>query len=243
MSTGGGHSSRRLYTDDDEVSFDLQRPVILNGIEDFVSRQDLIDRAIILNLPTISNSKRKTEDEIWEEITKERPAILGVLLDALSGALRNMPSTKLFSMPRMADFALWATAAEKSLGWSQKSFIKAYEENRQESFEVGLMASPLYKPLCIAIDAKGFDGTASQLLPLLQTVVNLMDKDQDRRFLKTPSRLSGELRKIAPGLRQIGWTVNFGRGRSRLIKLRQPPIQPQIQMGNSAVDSVDASLI
>ena len=138
LSTGGGHSSRRLYTDDDEVSFDLQRPVILNGIEDLVSRQDLIDRAIILYLPTISDLKRKTEDQIWVQITKERPAILGVLLDALSGALRDLPSTNLVCKPRMADFALWATAAEKSLGWSQNSFIKAYEENRRESFEVGL---------------------------------------------------------------------------------------------------------
>ena len=43
--------------------------------------------------------------------------ILGALFDAVSGALRELPSTKLSSLPRMADFALWVTASEKALGW------------------------------------------------------------------------------------------------------------------------------
>jgi hypothetical protein len=44
--TGGGFAVRQLYTDQDEVLFDAQRPVILNGIEDVVDRPDLADRAI-----------------------------------------------------------------------------------------------------------------------------------------------------------------------------------------------------
>ena len=33
LATGGGFSTRELYTHDEEKLFDAQRPVILNGIE------------------------------------------------------------------------------------------------------------------------------------------------------------------------------------------------------------------
>jgi hypothetical protein len=45
LATGGGFAVRQLYTDQDEVLFDATRPVILNGIEDIVTRPDLADRA------------------------------------------------------------------------------------------------------------------------------------------------------------------------------------------------------
>jgi hypothetical protein len=41
LATGGGFATRQLYTDGDEVLFDAMRPIILNGIEDFVFRPDL----------------------------------------------------------------------------------------------------------------------------------------------------------------------------------------------------------
>ncbi len=50
LATGGGFAVRQLYTDQDEVLFDAARPVILNGIEDIVTRPDLADRAIFLTL-------------------------------------------------------------------------------------------------------------------------------------------------------------------------------------------------
>ena len=50
LATGGGFAVRQLYTDQDEVLFDAARPVILNGIEDIVTRPDLADRALFLTL-------------------------------------------------------------------------------------------------------------------------------------------------------------------------------------------------
>src|ERR1022692_2638101 len=41
LATGGGFAVRQLYTDQDELLFDATRPVILNGIEDIVTRPDL----------------------------------------------------------------------------------------------------------------------------------------------------------------------------------------------------------
>ena len=45
LATEGGFVLRQMYTDDGETRFRGSRPVILNGIEDFVVRGDLADRS------------------------------------------------------------------------------------------------------------------------------------------------------------------------------------------------------
>src|SRR5262245_64966627 len=50
LATGGGFSTRKLYTDDEEQLFNAQRPTILNGIEDFIDRPDLDSGTIVLKL-------------------------------------------------------------------------------------------------------------------------------------------------------------------------------------------------
>ena len=112
LATGGGFAVRQLYTDQDEVLFDAARPVILNGIEDIVTRPDLADRAVFLTLEPIPEERRRPEAELWAAFEAERPRILGVLLDAVVEGLKRLPETRLAKLPRMADFALWATACE-----------------------------------------------------------------------------------------------------------------------------------
>src|SRR5207249_4833322 len=50
LATGGGFSTRELYTDSEEVFFDAKRPIILNGIDHLAERADLAERAVILCL-------------------------------------------------------------------------------------------------------------------------------------------------------------------------------------------------
>ncbi len=66
LATGGGFAVRQLYTDQDEVLFDAARPVILNGIEDIVTRPDLADRAVFLTLEPIPEERRRSERELWD---------------------------------------------------------------------------------------------------------------------------------------------------------------------------------
>jgi len=81
LATGGGFAVRQLYTDQDEVLFDAARPVILNGIEDIVTRPDLADRAIFLTLEPIPEDRRRPERDLWAEFDAASPQILGRLLD------------------------------------------------------------------------------------------------------------------------------------------------------------------
>ena len=121
LATGGGSATRQLYTDTDEILFNVQRPILLNGIEDIATRGDLMDRAIPYSLPNIPEDKRKPEKQFWRDFEAARPRILGALCTAVSGALRNLSSVNLEGLPRMADFAEWATAAETSMGFEQGS--------------------------------------------------------------------------------------------------------------------------
>ena len=62
LATGGGFAVRQLNTDEDEVLFDGARPVILNGIEDIVTRPDL---AVFLTLEPIP------EERPWPEAAND----------------------------------------------------------------------------------------------------------------------------------------------------------------------------
>src|SRR5690606_33360793 len=116
VATGGGFATRQLYTDDEEALFDYQRPVAINGIDDLATRHDLADRAIILTLPPISDEERRTEADFWREWEEVRPGVLGALLDGVAVAMGRVNEIHLLSKPRMADFAVWATAAEVAFG-------------------------------------------------------------------------------------------------------------------------------
>jgi hypothetical protein len=115
LASGGSFAVRQLYTDDEEVLFQASRPLLVNGIEDVISRADLADRGIFLTLAPIGEQQRRSEAELWREFDLARPRILGALLDAAVRGLQTLPDIRLTRLPRMADFALWATACEPAL--------------------------------------------------------------------------------------------------------------------------------
>jgi hypothetical protein len=221
LATGGGFGTRELFTDADEMIFSAQRPVLLNGIEEIVTRSDLLDRSIIISLPMIPETQRREEAVFWNEFEKARPSILGALLTAVSAALANLSGVNLPRKPRMADFAVWVTAAESGLGWKPGLFLQSYSGNREAANDLVLEASPVAAEVRVLGD---FDGTASGLLDRLDNTVPEIVRKQ-ARWPKTPTSLSGLLRRIAPNLRSAGVDVTFSRDatatRRRIITIRK----------------------
>jgi hypothetical protein len=221
LATGGGFAVRQLYTDNDEVLFSAMRPVILNGIEDIVTRPDLADRAIFITLEAIPEDKRKPEGELWTAFERERPQVLGALLTALSRGLRNLPTTKLPALPRMADFALWGAASEEKPG----AFSVAYEANRATAVNDTIEADLVATQVCAFADKhkEGWRGTASELLEHLEAQLGEEKLREHRKVKAWPQgarALSGNLRRAATTLRKIGVEVSFWREphtRSRTI--------------------------
>jgi hypothetical protein len=217
LATGGGFAVRQLYTDQDEVLFDAARPVILNGIEDIVTRPDLADRAVFLTLEPIPEERRRPEAELWAAFEAERPRILGVLLDAMVQGLRRLPETRLEKLPRMADFALWATACEAALR-PAGTFWSAYCGNRDEAVEGVIDADPV-AAATLAFMAPGtmWTGTALDLLGALDAAAGERAA-KAKTWPHSPRALAGRLRRAAPFLRKVGIEIDFGhegRGRAR----------------------------
>jgi hypothetical protein len=231
MSTGGGFSTRELYTDGGEVIFQAQRPVILTGIEEIATRGDLLDRAIPLYLPRIDESARMTEAQFHEAFDRARPRLLGVVLDAISYALRNLENVRLERLPRLADFAAWVEAAAPALGWPPGAFLSAYSENRATANDVTLGASPVAE--AVRALPSDFTGTATELLALLNG--GLDDNIRDRAWPRSPQGLSNALRRVSANLAAVGICVTFGRepGR-RLIKITRAPAPSPAKVGKTS---------
>jgi hypothetical protein len=224
LSTGGGFGTRELFTDRDETLFDVQRPVILNGIEELATRGDLLDRSLVLYLPPISEQKREPESKFWGDFELRRAAILGAFLTAVSGALRRLPHIQLFDAPRLADFAFWATAAEPGLRWREGAFLRAYARNQSAANDLALEGSPITEAVRSLVCKGEFEGTASELLKVL---TERTDESTSHRkgWPQNGQWLANLLRRLAPNLRKSGIEVVFCRGkdrrRRRLITIRE----------------------
>lgn len=226
LSTGGGLSKRQLYTDSDEVLLDAMRPVVLNGIEEIAHRADLLDRALLVDMPVIEEDARVTEEEFWTWFAGVHADVLGGLCDALATALADVGAVFLDRLPRMADLARWVTAAESALGWAPGSFMDVYAGNRAQAHEVALESSAL-GPALIEVAGAGFSGTMSALLSELATKVS--EKTEKSRDWPSSGRaLRAELDRLAPNLRALGYDLEHTREpggasgkRSRIVTVRR----------------------
>lgn len=221
LATGGGFAVRQLYTDQGEVLFDAARPVILNGIEDVVTRPDLADRGLFLHLAPIPEDRRLPEAEFWANFEAARPHILGALLDAVVVGLERLPTTKLDKLPRMADFALWGAACESVLG-PPGTFEAAYRGNRDDAVDSVLDADPIAAAVrSLMVTRDTWAGTASDLLGALTEQAGERTT-RTKVWPQTPRALGGRLRRLATNLRSIGIDVEFdreGRARTRVIRI------------------------
>jgi hypothetical protein len=221
LASGGSFAVRQLYTDAEEVLFESTRPILLNGIEDVVSRPDLGDRAIFLTLPPIGEAQRRPETELWREFEIARPRILGALLDAAVHGLRAMGRVQLERLPRMADFALWATACETAL-WPAGTFARAYAANRRAAIESIIEADPVATCVrAIMIDRAMWTGSASDLLRLCAERAR-GEISAGTSWARNPRALAGRLRRAQTFLRTLGIEITFsreGRTGTRMIRV------------------------
>ena len=127
--TGATLTKRRLYSNDDDVSIKIKNCGGMNGINQLITKPDLMDRTLLIQLERIPDKDRKLESEIWSNFNKNLPDILGGIFDVLSIAMEHYPYIQLTALPRMADFVKWGVAITKALGREDYEFLKAYENN------------------------------------------------------------------------------------------------------------------
>src|SRR5438093_528076 len=221
LASGGSFAVRQLYSDDEEVLFEAARPILLNGIEEVISRPDLGDRAIFLTLAPIDEVQRLPESELWREFEIARPRILGALLDAAVHGLRTLGRVRLDRLARMADFALWATACETAL-WPAGTFARAYAANRRAAIEAMIEADPVAACVqALMAERSAWTGSAADLLRAADFAGDEVWK-RSAGWPKTPRALAGRVRRAQTFLRTLGIEVTFsreGRTGTRMISL------------------------
>ncbi|MFM9939784.1 MAG: hypothetical protein ACKVP7_09830 [Hyphomicrobiaceae bacterium] len=197
MLTGGGFSTRRLRTNTALTTFSIKRPVILNGVENVVTAPDLADRFICLDLELVG--ERRTEVEVKAQQRRARGEIFGAILTSFSKALAIMPKVaqEKLDLPRMSDFAVLGEAISRSYGMAPGWFISVFNANRKVAVRDGVAAEPFCDALAsLALDRPGgFVGTFAELRGTLESHVRRADVVIPR---------SGQARRLAPALRQLG---------------------------------------
>ena len=225
LATRGGVAGRNRFTTNESNVIYAVRPVVLNGIDEFVGRDDLAGRSVFLNLPPISPSRRRTEDEFWTQFDRQYPRILGGLLSAVAGAVRELPSVKLMELPPMADFAVFGEAVGRALGWPTGAFIGAYDINRRGRSAKALEQSQLGAALVKMIEwgePETWSGSPQELRDLLARWVSPDLARAKKQWPRTPAMLSKELRRLAPELRRRGIDILFRKTRTSRIITVQP---------------------
>lgn len=223
LATGGGFRSRTLYTNSEEFILQASRPVLLNGIDDFAVRADLLDRSIWINFPPIADANRRLEDDVWAEFNSIWPKAFGGLLDAMAAALRNRNKVQktLKGFPRMADFAAWTRAAEEDLPWDSGGFDEAFAENRRLSRELALIAVPAAAVIVRMMQkTTEWSGTSRQLLDRLNLMSSYAEK-RDNQWPTSALTFGNQLRRLTPPLLEYGIVVTFRKSSGRrTIQLR-----------------------
>ena len=253
LSTGGGLSTRQLFSDDDETLLDALRPVVLNGITDFVDKQDLVSRALQVRLPSIPKAERKPEAAIWKDFAEVQPGILGALLDVAVQGLQRLPTTTLETLPRLADFALWATACETPLDWPTGAFTAAYQGAQDDLIKDALEAEPVAVALLklpehedkAGIKAVKWTFTASGLLDKLNEIEGHKDgKRPPKGWPGAAHILSGTLKRIAPALLEQGLEVkqdrdtDAQRSRKWVIQIDKEKERPKRTQASGEIENV-----
>ena len=213
LSTGGGFAVRTLYTSIDETAVELKRPVMINGISPVVSRPDLLDRSLLLDIPQLK--ERKTSKIMEEEFNDDRPYILGGLLELVSKVLDKLPSINVApdKLSRMTGFAYSGEAVYQICGQEAGRFQMDYKQKRSKGVQRTLESSPTGMALISYAEEHpyGFEGTIKELLDVLEKYKS----DGEKNWIKTAKGLGDMLRRLKPALRQSGIDVFINPDRKR----------------------------
>jgi len=237
LATGSGFRTRRLYTDSDEVVFEAVRPIVANGIPDFVRQADLADRTLPVRLALMPPERRRTAEEVEAAFREAAHGLLGLLLDAVSTGLRRKAEVQPASLPRMADFATFVLAAAPALPFTEAEFLEAYGAGQAE-LAASLLEDSFAEALLAFAEAVGcWEGTASDLLEAM--LQRFQHEKAPRGWPKTAQSVGSTLARLEPVMLQVGVKLERRRTKERrtisIQKVRKEtsPLSPMSSEGEN----------
>jgi hypothetical protein len=135
--------------------------------------------------------------------------------------LRAVGAIHFETLPRMADFALWAAACETAL-WPANTFARVYAANRSAAIESVIEADPIATCVrAMMVDRTMWSGTASELLRLCAESAR-DEISKGAAWARNPRAVAGRLRRAQTFLRTLGIEIAFsreGRNGTRMINV------------------------
>lgn len=212
--TGDSFSKRKLYADDDDVTYYIRKTMSLNGINQVITKPDLLDRSILIKMKRIAPEQRLPEKDFWAAFHNDKPQILGAIFDVLVKALALYPTIELSEVPRMADFTHWGCAIAEAAGYGQQAFIDAYKHNIDKQNDEAIEASPVAKAIILFMKGKyGWEGSPEELRSKLTKHKDVFDLGLTSSPLwpKAPEWMTRRLNDVQTNLNAIGIRVEIER--------------------------------
>lgn len=230
-STGGGFSKRTLFTDDDETLLELHRCPALNGINVVVTRADLMDRSIVLELERIPEEERKEERVVRELFEADKADIIGGALNVLSKAMSIYPTVQLAKLSRMADFTRWGYAISEAMGYGGERFLTAYKNNQNSSNEEAISSHPVASTMVSLMQNRSeWSGSVADLLRKLESEAFIEKIDTNiKSWPKAAHILSRRLKEVKSNLGEKGITFDIrpsGDNKTITIKASKNSVKP-----------------
>jgi hypothetical protein len=163
----------------------------------------LADRIVKVSLDRIDEEKRVDEEELDQAWEAAYPSVLNGLLAVSAGVIGVLPSVRLASKPRMADFARILAAVDQLLGTNG---LGRYAEQARSMAEDSLSSDPLIARMKEA--RLEFTGKAAELLTKVTPDIDRWRPPKN--WPKDPRAVTSILRRNAPALRKTGWVVEEG---------------------------------
>lgn len=199
--TGSKAAKRKLYTDCDHIILNLHNMVVINGIDIVPYQSDLAERSLLFELRKISKENRMTDAAFWASFQKDRPLILGAIMDTLVKAIQILPTLQTQSLHRMADANLEMLAIAVALGRTEEEFQELLEKNNQKLQESYAENNAFVNAIVDFVRKHGNqDEPASKVYDRLKGTKAREIKD----FPNSASALSKRLNREKDALEQLG---------------------------------------
>ena len=222
--TGGGVKKRELYTDDDEIILKFKHSVGLCGISNVVTRPDLMDRAILIELSRIDESERRTEAEIEQDFQTVLPGIMADIFTAIAKARWLLDTIRARNLPRMADSARWGAAVAEALGIGGETFFGDLAQNAAVANDESIRANPVALAILnFMADRTRWTGTPANLLVELRSVALEESIDTaSRSWPASAESLGKKIRFVKSNLQDAGIEISPDKlpGGRRIIDLQ-----------------------
>ena len=245
--TGGGHTKRELYSDDDDIIYNFIRCIGINGINLVTTRPDLLERSLLLELERIEPAERKTEKELYQNFKIDLPSILGGVLNILVKAIEIQSTIKPDSHHRMADWEVLGCAISEALGHKKEEFISAYQNNINRQTEMLLNENIVATAIITFMDGQlDWKGTPTELLQKLSGHAMLAEIDtREKYWPKGAGALSRRLNELSTPLKQMGFLITISTtGIERYIHIQKVVKKEpkQLLLTDTAYDTDDIIL-